>query len=170
MTDRLSDARARVRGFLDTRAAIGGPIDQTVIHSVQRQGESHELLTADLEHLLAVTGGRQEPSIGTRSPSVRLPHDTALRIVRDAVDQAIAAEVRPVDLFRAVLMSIRGHGLGGNRDQVEAGAFAAIAEAETSPLDAMILQRGQAYADRGDYATVCVTRNLDHTISVGVVS
>lgn len=174
MTDRLADVRARVRGFLDTRAAMGGPIDHSIVHSVQRLGELHELTTADLETLVEATGAPAPvaPStggMGTLTPSVVSPYDQALRQVRAAVDDAVRLEVRPVDLFRTVLAALRGYSLTGHREQIEAETFAAIAAEAPSPLEGMILQPHQAYADRGNYAVLSVTRNDDHTVDVQVV-
>lgn len=169
MTDQTT-ARDRVRAFLDTRAKMGGPIDHAVIHSVQRGGEAHDLLTADLRELLdPLVDAPSYGGIGTRSPSVQIPHDAALRELVAAAAKAHAAGVRSADLFRAVLAGADGVHLGGQRHALEGHVFAAIADAEPSPLEGMILQPGQSYADRRDYAVVSVTRREDHTIDVDVV-
>jgi hypothetical protein len=163
-TTRTLEARDRVRAFLDTRAKMGGPIDYTVVHSVQRGDELHELRTADLRELVdplvdrpASTGG-----MGTLTPSVVSPRDAALRDVRAAVDKALALEVRPVELFRTVLMAGRNLFGAGHREQAEADAFAEIATLADSPLAAMLLQPGQSYASRGNYAALEVVRDAEH--------
>ncbi len=167
--DHVLEAADRVRAFLDTRARMGGPIDHTVIHSLGHRETTVELLTADLREL--VGSGPTEPSstIGTRSPSVQVPHDAALRGLVAAAAHAHANGVRTADLFRAVLAGASGEHLGGQRHTLEGHVFAAIADSEPSPLEGMILQRGQAYADRADYAVLSVTRNDDHTVDVQVV-
>lgn len=109
------------------------------------------------------------PGIGTRSPSVRQPHDEAMRQLRAAAAAAHAADVRLSTALGAVLAGYRGEHLGGNRTTVEAGVFAAIAEEVTSPLDAMILHPHQRYEDREDYAVLSVTRSDAHEIAVEVV-
>lgn len=163
--DRLSAARDRVRGFLDTRAKMGGPIDREVIHSLGRGDDTFELRVDDLEHLLAVTSAPAYAPVGTRSPSVRLPHDTALRILRDAVDQAVASGARPAELFRSVIHGLRGLDLGGKREQLEAYLFEALVTEHPSPLRGMIGSRG----DRDDYAVLSITRDESNAITVDVV-
>jgi hypothetical protein len=110
-----------------------------------------------------------EAGIGTRSPSVRQPHDVAMRRLRDTAAAAHAADVRLSTALGAVLSAYRGDHLGGQRTTFEAHVFAAIAEEVTSPLDAMILHPHQRYEDRADYAVLSVTRSDAHEIAVEVV-
>lgn len=169
-TPRTLEAADRVRAFLDTRSLMGGPIDHTLIHSVQRGDQVCELRTADLRELVdPLTPARSSGGMGTLTPSVSSPHDNAVRALQAAAADAHATGVRTADLFAAVLAGASGQHLGGQRHTLEAHVFAAIADADPSPLEGMILQHGQAYADRGDYAVLSVTRREDRTIDVDVV-
>lgn len=111
-----------------------------------------------------------EPSIGTRSPSVILPRDRAIRDLKAVTEIAVASGVTLAGIFDAVLAGANGVHLGGQRRTLEAHVFAAIADADPSPLDGMILKPGQSYDDRGDYAVLSVTRHKDPVeIAVEVV-
>ena len=52
MIQQTKDAAQRVTQFLDTRDQMGGPIDKTVVHCVERRGVTAELTTADLRLLV----------------------------------------------------------------------------------------------------------------------
>lgn len=60
MHQKTKDAITRVETFLDTRDQIGGPIDKSIVHVVERNGVTAELTTADLRQLVAALGEHGE--------------------------------------------------------------------------------------------------------------